>query len=120
MTIEELRTLAANPLFEIGGHTATHPSLPTLASAEQEREIVTGSRYLEAILGKSVCCFSYPFGDWGPSTCDIVMHAGFDCAVTTVQRKVRSSDNQFVLPRRQALPRNARMLEKREIVTAIS
>ena len=66
MTASELRTLASNPLFEIGGHTATHPSLPTLSPAMQEQEIVSGSRFLEAIIGKPVRSFSYPFGDWRP------------------------------------------------------
>lgn len=63
MTAAELRSIAANPLFEIGGHTATHPSLPSLAAAEQEREIVSGARLLEATIGKSIRSFSYPFGE---------------------------------------------------------
>ena len=42
MTAAELRALAANPLFDIGGHTVTHPNLSTLAAAEQEQEIVFG------------------------------------------------------------------------------
>lgn len=110
MTLSELRTLASKPLFEIGGHTATHPSLPALARSEQQREIVRGSRYLEAVLGKSIRSFAYPFGDWAPATAEILMGAGFDCAVTGEHRRVSSRDSQFELPRRQALSRNARML----------
>ena len=115
MTPSELRALASNPLFEIGGHTATHPSLPALSPAMQEQEIVSGSRFLEAVTGKPVLSFSYPFGDWEPTTHDIVMRAGFECAVTAEHRRVTSSDDQFELPRRQALSRNARMLEKEDI-----
>jgi peptidoglycan/xylan/chitin deacetylase (PgdA/CDA1 family) len=110
MTLLELRTLASKPLFEIGGHTATHPSLPALARSEQQREIVRGSRYLEAVLGKSIRSFAYPFGDWAPATAEILREAGFVCAVTAEHRTVRPGDNQFELPRRQALSRNARML----------
>src|ERR1700722_14337128 len=78
MTAPELRALASNPLFEIGGHTATHPSLPALSPAMQEQEIVSGSRFLEAVTGKPVLSFSYPFGDWEPTTHDIVKRAGFE------------------------------------------
>jgi peptidoglycan/xylan/chitin deacetylase (PgdA/CDA1 family) len=108
MTAEELRVLAANPLFEVGGHTASHPSLPTLAAAEQEQEIVLGARFLEATIGKPIRSFSYPFGDWGEVTRDIVMAAGFECAVTAQHRRVRSGDGQFELPRRQVVNRTAR------------
>jgi peptidoglycan/xylan/chitin deacetylase (PgdA/CDA1 family) len=107
MTEAELRALAADPLFEIGGHTATHPSLPTLAPSEQEHEIVSGSRGLEATLRKPIRSFSYPFGEWESVTRDIVMAAGFECAFTAKHRRVRSGDNQFELPRRQVVNRNA-------------
>lgn len=102
MTAAELRTLAAKPLFEIGGHTATHPSLPTLDAREQEQQIVLGARFLEELLGKPIRSFSYPFGDWGPVTREIVMRAGFECALTAAHRRVRSGDNRFEMPRRWA------------------
>ena len=107
MTAAELRALAANPLFEIGGHTATHPTLPMLDPVEQRQEIVSGARFLEAKLGKPIRSFSYPFGDWGQITRDIVMAAGFECALTAAHRRVRSGDNRFELPRRQVVNRNA-------------
>ena len=110
MTAAELRTLAANPLFEIGGHTATHPSLPILNPAEQEREIVFGSRSLQGMLGIPIRSFAYPFGEWEPTTREIVASAGFECAVIAEHRRVRSSDNRFELPRRQVVNWNARTL----------
>ena len=108
MTAAELLTLAANPLFEIGGHTAAHPSLPMLDPTEQEQDIVFGSRFLQAKLGKPIRSFSYPFGDWGQVTRDIVIAAGFDCAFTTAHRTVKSGDNRFELPRWHVVNRNAR------------
>ena len=110
MTAAELKALAGNPLFEIGGHTVTHPNLSTLVPAEQEQEIVSGSRFLEATLGKPIRSFSYPFGQRGQVTPQIVMAAGFECAVTNRHRRVRSGDNRFELPRRQIVNRNARTL----------
>ena len=103
MTEAELRTLAANPLFEIGGHTATHPSLTTLPAAEQEREIISGSRFLEGILKARIRSFAYPFGEWGKLARDIVANAGFECAVIVENRRVGLQDNRFELPRRQVI-----------------
>ena len=71
MNAAELRTLAANALFEIGAHTASHPSLPDLAQAEQEHEIVFGARVLEKTIGKPIRAFSYPHGQRGPATLQI-------------------------------------------------
>ena len=110
MTAAELRALAANPLFEIGGHTVTHPNLSTLVAAEQEQEIVFGLRSLEATLGKPIRSFSYPFGQRGQVTRQIVVAAGFECAVTAEHRRVRPGDDRFELPRRQVVNRNARTL----------
>ena len=107
MTAAELRVLAANPLFEIGGHTATHPSLPKLDPVEQRQEIVSNARFLEATLGTPIRSFSYPFGDWERITRDIVIAAGFECALTAKHRRVQPGDNQFELPRRQVVNRNA-------------
>jgi peptidoglycan/xylan/chitin deacetylase (PgdA/CDA1 family) len=103
MTATELRRIAANPLFDIGGHTATHPSLPRLAAAEQEQEIVSGVQFLEVTTGKPIRSFSYPFGDWEQGTRDIVAASGFECAVTMSARRVRPGDNRFELPRRRAV-----------------
>jgi peptidoglycan/xylan/chitin deacetylase (PgdA/CDA1 family) len=108
MNAVELRKLAANPLFEIGGHTASHPSLPDLVEAEQEQEITLGARVLEETIDKPVRSFSYPHGCRAPATLQIVMSAGFDCAVTAEHRRVKSTDNPFELPRRQVVNRNAR------------
>jgi peptidoglycan/xylan/chitin deacetylase (PgdA/CDA1 family) len=108
MTAAELRLLAANPGFEIGGHTASHPSLPDLIPAEQEQEIVFSARFLERTIGKPIRAFSYPFGEKGQVTPQIVMAAGFGCAVTADNRRVRPDDNLFELPRRQAVNQNAR------------
>jgi peptidoglycan/xylan/chitin deacetylase (PgdA/CDA1 family) len=108
MDAVELRNLAANPLFEIGGHTASHPSLPDLLEAEQEQEITFGARVLEDTIGQPIRAFSYPHGCRAPATLQIVMSAGFECAVTAEHKRVKSSDNRFELPRRQVVSRNVR------------
>jgi peptidoglycan/xylan/chitin deacetylase (PgdA/CDA1 family) len=110
MTNAELKALAANPLFDIGGHTATHPNLSTLAEVEQEQEIVSCARLLEGTVGRPIRCFSYPFGQRSQATPGIVKAAGFECAVTGEYRRVETGDNRFELPRRQAVNLGARTL----------
>jgi peptidoglycan/xylan/chitin deacetylase (PgdA/CDA1 family) len=107
MTEAELLTLAANPLFEIGGHTATHPSLPSLDPSEQAEEIAFGSHFLQKLIGRPVRSFAYPFGEWEQATSSILGHAGYECAVTSMHRRVKPSDKKFELPRRHMVNRNA-------------
>lgn len=106
MKLSELRVLGATHLFEIGAHSASHPSLPTLSPAEQEREIVASRLGLELLLGKPIQSFSYPFGHRSKATREIVADHGFAYAVTADHRKVRLGDSRFELPRRQALTRS--------------
>ena len=60
MTAAEVGELAADPLFEIGGHTATHPALPMLAPAARRREILTASSPANGSTGRPAAGFAYP------------------------------------------------------------
>ena len=88
MTAAELMALSAKPLFEIGGHTVTHPNLSTLILAEQEQEYRlwlafprSDSRKANTLLFVSI----WPEG--ARVTPQIVKAAGFDCAVTNEHRR---------------------------------
>lgn len=103
MTVAELQALSDNSLFEIGGHTATHPRLSTLGLPEQKSEIAENGELLARTLGTQPRCFAYPHGDRAVGTRDIVEALGFRCAVTTDGRHVREGDDPYCLPRIQAL-----------------
>jgi peptidoglycan/xylan/chitin deacetylase (PgdA/CDA1 family) len=103
MTVAELKALSDNPLFEIGGHTVTHPPLSTLRLPEQKLEIAENRDLLARTLGSQPRCFAYPHGDRSVGTRDIVEALGFRCAVTTDGRHVRQGDDPYCLPRIQAL-----------------
>jgi peptidoglycan-N-acetylglucosamine deacetylase len=83
LTVGELRELAVD--FEIGGHTLTHPRLPTISIDEAGREIVEGKDALEETLGHSVTSFCYPYGAYGKEHPALVRAAGFTVA-RTVER----------------------------------
>lgn len=98
----ELRALAEGGLIEIGAHTASHPRLSALPPDEQLADVLRGKERLEAIVGRPVTSFSYPFGgtlDVSVSSVETVRKAGFARACTTRRAAVRPTSDPFRLPR---------------------
>ena len=62
MSDTEIQSLAASPLATLGAHTVTHSALSTLSPECQREEIFNSKKALEALTGKPVTTFSYPFG----------------------------------------------------------
>lgn len=95
---EQINILAANNI-EIGGHTRTHPLLPTLTSSRSYEEIVGAKQDIEAGLGKKTTSFCYPTGQYNSQVVGQVKTAGYSSGVTMVQRRASSADDLFLLPR---------------------
>jgi peptidoglycan-N-acetylglucosamine deacetylase len=62
---------------EIGGHTITHPHLTMILQSEAKTEIEGSKLYLEAILGKHIRMFSYPFGEFNDDVKNIIKGCGY-------------------------------------------
>ena len=101
VTGDELRQLASSGLIDIGGHTMTHPALPELSAAGQRQEIRASKARIEAILGRSIESFAYPYGAHSGETVDLVRQAGFQRACTTVPALVQPHTDPFRVPRVQ-------------------
>jgi peptidoglycan/xylan/chitin deacetylase (PgdA/CDA1 family) len=99
MTVEEIHTLTAGGLMEIGAHTVHHPLLSRQNVSQQTEEIGRSKSDLERVLGQPVTSFAYPFGVYGQETLDIVRAAGFSCACSTVEETVWHRNDCFALPR---------------------
>ena len=84
MMADEVMVLAEGGLIEIGAHTVTHPSLPSLAQAAQLAEIAQSKAQAEALMGRPVTSFSYPHGEYTPDTVALVREAGFTRACCSV------------------------------------
>ena len=85
LNLAELKTLAAHPLVEIGGHTTNHLRLSQLSAEAAHAEMVDNKLWLEANIDQSVRHFSYPFGDrasCGPREAGIAADIGFKIALT--------------------------------------
>jgi peptidoglycan/xylan/chitin deacetylase (PgdA/CDA1 family) len=99
---EELLLLGEDGLVEIGAHTVTHPVLSDLSEADQRREVRQSKAELEALLGRPVRLFAYPFGQrdhYTAGTVKAVREAGFALACSTLPGCVRRRTSRFELPR---------------------
>jgi peptidoglycan/xylan/chitin deacetylase (PgdA/CDA1 family) len=73
---DDLRAADA-ALMRFESHSASHASLPQLGEQALIRELVESRLSLEALLGRRVESFAYPFGSWSPRVRDSVQRAGY-------------------------------------------
>ena len=100
MTASEIRELAADRLFEIGGHTATHSLLPQLTPAERRRDILDGRTACERLTDQPATGFAYPHGASDADSWAAVAECGFQWACTTQSRPVAAAEpDWYALPR---------------------
>ena len=102
MTWSELEQLAQDDLFELGGHTLTHPQLASQTAEVQRTEMVECRARLEEFLGRKVRTFAYPFGarqDISRLTLEIAREAGYQVACGTELDVVTETSNPLRLPR---------------------
>ena len=81
-----LRALAAAGA-DIGAHTWSHPSLPSLDAVGLAAEVVGAADRLEQVVGQSVRHFAYPYGRWGRRELAVAA-SRFDLALTADCRRV--------------------------------
>lgn len=78
----DLRGMQENGM-EIGSHTVNHVRLTEADDACLMQELVDSKNALEAILGKPVGSFAYPYGAWDDRCAGAVEKAGYAAACTT-------------------------------------
>lgn len=86
LDVDQLRTLSDHPLVTVGAHTITHANLARAPGESVLREMAESRAQLEAITGKPVLHFAYPFGHkaaCGEREAALAGEAGFATAVTT-------------------------------------
>lgn len=102
MTVDELRELAQDPLFEIGAHTITHPMLAARPVGEQYAEIGGSRACLEETLDRRVTSLSFPYGGkshYSPTSVTAARECGFSRACTTEGHPVRRQDGPLEIGR---------------------
>lgn len=91
LSLEQVRALA-DAGHEIGGHSVSHPNLPTLAPAEALREICLDRATLTG-WGFTVRNFAYPFAATDAVTRQAAMNCGYNTA-----RSLGDVRNRFGCP----------------------
>lgn len=85
---DQVRQLAANPLFELGNHTFTHPHMPKLSEPRMLRELARTQAELLALTGVQPRLFRPPYGEYDQR----VVHVAAALGLTTVEYDLPSGD----------------------------
>ena len=84
----------------IAGHSISHPSLPQLDEADQEREIGAAADWLGGLLGEPLAWFNYPYGDYDERSERVCERLGLEIAYSTrPPADWVSHDDRFRAPR---------------------
>ena len=99
LSAEQIKTLSDSGLCTIGNHTVSHPNLTALTPDEQKRQIVDARQKLEALTGKPVRHFAFPYGLYNNDTLRILERNDTITATKTWGGKIRRGDNRLLLNR---------------------
>jgi peptidoglycan/xylan/chitin deacetylase (PgdA/CDA1 family) len=99
LTAEEVRRLAEPGFIDIGAHSVTHPTFPTLDPAAVRAEVVESKHVCEALSSTPSEGFAYPFGDYDDASVRCVGEAGFQFACTTDSGIITDRCDVMRLPR---------------------
>ncbi|HST18945.1 MAG TPA: polysaccharide deacetylase family protein [Gaiellaceae bacterium] len=100
MSSRDVRELAGHALFEVGGHTHSHPDLG--ASDDLDAEVAEPKEVLERLTGNTVRWFAYPFGSplhLSARSVDAIRLAGYETAFTIVPAFWSTSTDPFLVGR---------------------
>jgi peptidoglycan/xylan/chitin deacetylase (PgdA/CDA1 family) len=102
-TSEQLQQLPVE-WIGIGAHTLTHPRLSALDETDARHEILESRRGLEALLGRTIGTFSFPYGDFNDRLVRWCREAGYERVFTTQPKNAFQQSDEFVVGRVAAEP----------------
>ena len=98
---DNIKEMLYSGVFELGGHTITHPYLPNIPLDDKKHEMIECKNILETTFNTKVSSFAYPFGIYNDEDVKIVETSSFESAVTT-NEGVANADTPFELKRIKA------------------
>lgn len=99
MTEAEVNQLIEGGGISVGAHSVSHPSLPSLSTEDQRRELLDSRLDLERMTGRSIDALAYPFGDFDARSEALAEELGFAYAVSVRAGAVTDKRDRFRLPR---------------------
>jgi len=98
---DHIKEMLDSGVFELGGHTITHPFLPNTLTDDKQYEMIECKNILENTFNTKVSSFAYPFGIYNDDDVEIIKSSSFESAVTT-DEGVANYDLPFELKRIKA------------------
>ena len=98
---DHIKEMLDSGVFELGGHTITHPYLPNTSTEDKKYEMIECKNILEATFNAKVSSFAYPFGIYNAEDVEIIKASNFESAVTT-DEGVANANRPFELKRIKA------------------
>lgn len=108
MSAQDVKTLVG-PLVTIGAHSMSHPRLSRLPRDEARREITGSKALLEALIGRPVTLFAFPYGDFDAETTRMCEEAGFAYAFSITPEGVDPARRAFLTGRVSVDPGDGRL-----------
>jgi len=106
MSSKQIVELLSDGSLELGGHTLSHPVLPSLSAHEQMREMAEGKAACHALSDQNVTGFAYPYGEFDEQSVRLARECGFEWACTTEAKGLGKGTDLFLLPRIQVMDWN--------------
>jgi peptidoglycan/xylan/chitin deacetylase (PgdA/CDA1 family) len=97
--LEQLRTIAASNLVEVGSHTVTHTPLDQLNVDQQIQELHQSKVTLEEATGRRVRSFSFPNGAVSHATPGVARELGYEAGCCSRVAAVSPDCDPLMLPR---------------------
>jgi peptidoglycan/xylan/chitin deacetylase (PgdA/CDA1 family) len=97
---EQLERLSTQPdRVELGAHTVSHPFLDEISRDQVDWELGESKRTLEALIGRAVLSFAYPFGAYSREVRAAVVDAGFSSAAAVKNAISHPADDPWAIAR---------------------
>ena len=77
MTSQQIQSIASNPTLEIASHGVTHTDLNSMPLAQANSELIQSKAFLEALTGKTIFDFVYPYNDYSAQTDSLAYSANY-------------------------------------------
>ena len=100
LSVQQVKTMLATGLVEIGVHGQQHRSLTTMTADRVVEELSQAKEALETRYGVTCRSLAYPFGCWNEDVLEMAQECGFDHAVAVANAVYRpGQDHCFAIPR---------------------
>ncbi len=112
MSVEQLKRLGENNLFDIQAHSASHAALAFHDKSFQEKELLENKIFLEKSLNKSIEMIAYPYGSYNTDTINAAIGGGYTSAFTTDEETVINKTQLYRIGRFQVKNQGAIKFEE--------